>query len=34
MMDKKEKAIVYTAIAVWLVWAVCTALIGHYVLNV
>ena len=33
-MDKKEKTIVYTAIGIWVVWAVITALVGHYVLHV
>jgi len=33
-MDKTEKRIVYTGIGIWLVWAVCTVLVGHYVLNV
>jgi hypothetical protein len=33
-MDKKEKAIVYTAISVWLVWAVSLFLYAHYILKV
>ena len=33
-MDKKEKVIVYTAISVWLVWAVSLFLYAHYILKV
>lgn len=33
-MDKKEKAIVYSAITLWLVWAVSLFLYAHYILNV
>lgn len=33
-MDKKEKTIVYTAISVWLVWAISLFLYAHYILKV
>lgn len=33
-MDKKEKTIVYSAIALWLVWAVSLFLYAHYILNI
>jgi hypothetical protein len=33
-MDKKEKAIVYTAISVWLIWAVSLFIYAHYILKV
>lgn len=33
-MDKKEKTIVYTAISVWLIWAVSLFIYAHYILKV
>ena len=33
-MDRKQKAIVYTAISVWLVWVVGLLLYAHFILKV
>ena len=33
-MDKKEKVIVYSAISIWIMWAISLFLYAHYILNV
>ena len=33
-MDRKQKTIVYSAIALWLFWAVSLFLYAHYILNI
>lgn len=33
-MNNKEKTIVYSAIAIWLAWAVSLFLYAHYILKV
>ena len=33
-MDKREKTIVYSAIAIWMAWALSLFLYAHYILNI
>lgn len=33
-MNKKEKAIVYSSITLWLVWAISLIIYSHFILHV
>ena len=33
-MDRKQKAIVYSAIALWFIWALSLLVYAHYILHI